>query len=447
MKYQFNIVGERVIPTMKVNPLVLERPTAAVYRVKFDDQKGYLYLEQHLANFVTPKGPRYGGLDDLRQELVESYLANTASSTSCWAVGDPGTGKTLIAHDIANDLIDNHNRPVILIDSQLPFSAIREVAEACKPCMVFFEEFGKFYDTAPVPGSENSNRYAHSPNMATTMSPENKKNQAEILTLLDDTALDGVLFFLAANSQDNVNVLGVKGRPNRCEFWLDCEAVQMATYIDIIDSFGLPVPVRDLLLGNVLGFGYSTASPNWTVDSLRYLLTHPKIEKTVEGITRRNLIRNIPQVIPKAPAITLITEKEGEELKDVKLHYDGKTITGTVTVNHRTHEFSVPFDLLSTVREELVRTSQIHYNLSRPLLGQRIVKLGNVDVMVGFGQHAVHVSQVETLQVEVRNTAELRAEEERDRMEREAGSMMPQPFSSTTMGYGGRTRTLGGSLN
>src|SRR5690606_6916747 len=94
--------------------------------------------------------------------------------------------------------------PVLFIRQNYPISDIGRIAKIISPCMVFMDEFGKFFSTAKT--------YLDGDQVRST------QEHGHLLSLLDDRSLSNVLFFLSSNSDDKSNELGIVNRPGRVQF-------------------------------------------------------------------------------------------------------------------------------------------------------------------------------------------------------------------------------------
>jgi hypothetical protein len=164
---------------------------AGNYVVKERPMDGPLYLE-HIDSFEI-KGKRYGDLDKNTDRILTTFLSRS-NSTGVMLAGEKGSGKSLLAKNLAVVAADRHSIPCIVINAPWcgdKFNTFMQTIE--QPCVVLFDEFEKVYDD---------------------------EDQEKALTLLDGVFSSQKLFVLTCNDKWRVNQ-HMRNRPGRLFYMLD----------------------------------------------------------------------------------------------------------------------------------------------------------------------------------------------------------------------------------
>lgn len=111
-----------------------------VFNMCFDPDRREIYLEEFADEFHFDF--KIYGMESKLIEHIMRTFENTTSNLGMLFNGIKGTGKTITAKIIAN----RTNLPVILINA--PFLGLAEfIAKIACPCVLFFDEFEKNFDT------------------------------------------------------------------------------------------------------------------------------------------------------------------------------------------------------------------------------------------------------------------------------------------------------------
>lgn len=154
------------------------------------DPFGNLYLEQ-IESFKNPT-KLYGDTLKNTDRIIRTFLDRQVS-TGVMLSGEKGSGKTLLAKNIAIELA-NQNIPTIVINSPFHGDAFNKLLQDIEqPCMVLFDEFEKVYD---------------------------RDQQEEILTLLDGVFGSKKLYALTCNDKWRVDI-HMRNRPGRIYYMID----------------------------------------------------------------------------------------------------------------------------------------------------------------------------------------------------------------------------------
>jgi DNA polymerase III delta prime subunit len=177
-----------------------EKLPAGNYVVKEMPMDGPLYLE-HIESFEI-KGKRYGDLDKNTDRILNTFMDRTAS-TGVMLAGEKGSGKSLLAKNLAIEAAKRFEIPCIVINAPWvgdKFNAFMQMIE--QPCMVLFDEFEKVYD---------------------------EQDQEKALTLLDGVFPSKKLFVLTCNDKWRIDQ-HMRNRPGRLFYMLDYKGLD-ATFI------------------------------------------------------------------------------------------------------------------------------------------------------------------------------------------------------------------------
>lgn len=164
---------------------------AGNYVVKEMPMDGPLYLE-HIESFEI-KGKRYGDLDKNTDRILNTFMDRSAS-TGVMLAGEKGSGKSLLAKNLAIEAAQRFEIPCIVINAPWvgdKFNAFMQMIE--QPCVVLFDEFEKVYD---------------------------EQDQEKALTLLDGVFPSKKLFVLTCNDKWRIDQ-HMRNRPGRLFYMLD----------------------------------------------------------------------------------------------------------------------------------------------------------------------------------------------------------------------------------
>ncbi len=164
---------------------------AGNYVVKEMPMDGPLYLE-HIDSFEI-KGKRYGDLDKNTDRILNTFMDRSAS-TGVMLAGEKGSGKSLLAKNLAIEAAKRLDIPTIVINAPWvgdKFNAFMQTIE--QPCVVLFDEFEKVY---------------------------NSDDQEQALTLLDGVFPSKKLFVLTCNDKWRIDQ-HMRNRPGRLFYMID----------------------------------------------------------------------------------------------------------------------------------------------------------------------------------------------------------------------------------
>jgi hypothetical protein len=171
---------------------------AGNYVVKEMPMDGPLYLE-HIDSFEV-KGKKYGDLEKNTKRILNTFMDRPAS-TGVMLAGEKGSGKSLLAKNLAIEAAKELTIPCIVINAPWvgdKFNAFMQSIE--QPCMVLFYEFEKVY---------------------------NAEDQEQALTLLDGVFPSKKLFVLTCNDKWRIDS-HMRNRPGRIFYMLDYKGLDAA---------------------------------------------------------------------------------------------------------------------------------------------------------------------------------------------------------------------------
>lgn len=180
------IKNGRILRQVDDNVTTVRELPKKVFNMGFDPQRNEIYLEEFADEFHFDF--KIYGMESKLIEHVMRTFENTTSNLGMLFNGIKGTGKTITAKIIAN----RTNLPVILVNA--PFPGLAEfIAKIACPCVLFFDEFEKNFDT-------------------------NRKDDVDLLSIMDGVfnSPHRRIFILTTNKlYVNENLLG---RPSRIRY-------------------------------------------------------------------------------------------------------------------------------------------------------------------------------------------------------------------------------------
>ncbi len=142
-----------------------------IYAIKFSPMAGY-YLE--IADDFKMPDKIYGDIMSRTDRVINTFNDRTGS-TGALLVGEKGSGKTLIAKNIAIECGSRHHMPTLLVNSEFHGDAFNSFIQSIDiPTVIIFDEFEKVYS---------------------------RETQQQILTLLDGVFNSKKLFLITCNNE------------------------------------------------------------------------------------------------------------------------------------------------------------------------------------------------------------------------------------------------------
>lgn len=154
------------------------------------DQFGNLFLEL-VSEFVSPS-TLYGNVTQNTERIISTFLGRR-HNTGVALVGQKGSGKTLLAKNVAIQCA-KQEIPCIIVNSPMNGDSFNKfLQDIQQPCMVLLDEFEKVYD---------------------------RESQQSLLTLLDGVFPSRKLFILTCNEKWRIDS-HMRNRPGRIYYLID----------------------------------------------------------------------------------------------------------------------------------------------------------------------------------------------------------------------------------
>lgn len=280
-----------------------EKLPAGNYVVKEMPMDGPLYLE-HIESFEI-KGKRYGDLDKNTDRILNTFM-DRSSSTGVMLAGEKGSGKSLLAKNLAIEAAARLEIPTIVINAPWvgdKFNAFMQMIE--QPCVVLFDEFEKVYDS---------------------------DDQEKALTLLDGVFPSKKLFILTCNDKWRVDQ-HMRNRPGRLYYMLDYKGLDTAFIIEYCED-----NLKDK----------SHTEKLCQIASLFSQFNFDMLKATVEEMNRYNeapeialRMLNVKPEFDSGNKYSIKIIKDGEELKETDLdqqEWSGNPLQGQVSIHFKSYE-------------------------------------------------------------------------------------------------------------
>ena len=206
-----------------------------VYTLRYSMMSGFYLEVEH-----TPKIPSelYGNVVE-RADLIINTYKDRSVSTGVLAIGNKGSGKTLLTTIISSKLVTD-GVPVILIPAGYSGAGFNSFLAHLGNCCLIFDEFAKLYDN-------------------------DKNAQNDLLTLFDGTKSTKRLILLTENDEYNINSF-LLGRPGRILYKFNYGALALEVVEEVLDANGIKDEAKAQMLH------YSTDIDGMSMDILKALI-------------------------------------------------------------------------------------------------------------------------------------------------------------------------------
>lgn len=298
-------------------------------------------------SFKMESEVRYGVFNDVKNTILKEFKDKKVGSTSVLAIGNPGTGKSLMGKDLANYCI-RLGMPVLFIRQNYPISDIGRIAKIISPCMVFMDEFGKFFSTAKtyLDGDQGRSTQEH----------------GHLLSLLDDRSLSNVLFFLSSNSDDKSNELGIVNRPGRVQFNLNMDYLEASSIIDCISHSSMTPAMKEVVCMNAFDSDLNAVTDGWSTDIVNYISQYLNKDLTQTELNTFSAIRNVPNIFPKVMTVwvgpstidkfeAMNPEFKTDSIKRIVItKQTGQLLASVIFNNGKSTEYRCIYDIFEVIK-------------------------------------------------------------------------------------------------
>lgn len=288
------------------------------------------HLKKDKKHFKLP-ARLYGTVVHTRQKLLlDGFEQNPHKSLGAMGIGQKGCGKTQQMEYVCNGAI-SRGYPVITIRKPCSRNDIEMAIQMCRPCVIFFDEYGKVYQDHEE-GSE--------------------KLKNELLTLFSDSSLGQVLFLLTDNSTRNFNDF-ILERPQRIRYRFDYRGCGEDVVKDICKINKLPPDITKWVVDHA-------KSSSESIDGILTICNEGRNCKDLESFVELFNILNV--IKPKYSKVKVFADKDELEAsvdgRKVILKAGGEEQVFTVGKHPLVGQFSSHVFNLGEVEGEIVVTQE-----------------------------------------------------------------------------------------
>lgn len=205
------------------------------YSIGINPEIGFFLQKEQ--PFTLP-AKTYGSYQSRIDRAIRTYMRRS-SNTGVLLEGTKGSGKTVMAKQLANQMMDL-GFPVIIINSPYSGEGFNRFIEKIGPCVIVIDEFEKVYSAE-------------------------KGEQANLLTLFDGTINTNNLILLTVNSSNKI-ISHFHGRPGRIYLRWEFDKLERDIVTEVMDDLGLSDKDKDSI------YRYYAISPHFTFDILMTLI-------------------------------------------------------------------------------------------------------------------------------------------------------------------------------
>jgi len=275
---------------------------AGNYVVKEMPMDGPLYLEQ-IESFEV-KGKRYGDLDKNTTRILNTFL-DRFTSTGVMLAGEKGSGKSLLAKNLAVVAARDHQIPCIVINAPWVGDKFNSFIQSIEqPVVILFDEFEKVYDS---------------------------DDQEKALTLLDGVFPTKKLFVLTCNDKWRIDQ-HMRNRPGRLYYMIDFKGLDANFIIEYCaDNLKGPLQVHVDKLCQI-----ASLFSQFNFDMLK--ATVEEMNRYDEPPEEALRMLNVKPEFDSGNKFTMKLQLNGEDLKDDDLdekEWNGNPLLGHVNIHYK----------------------------------------------------------------------------------------------------------------
>lgn len=278
------------------NENIIDHAPAKIWDLRNDD-KG-LYLSPIREKFKIPTRV-FGKHLAFKRIILDAYKNIKEGSLGVLLTGTKGTGKSLLAEDVANNVIDQ-GFPVIYVEQAIPAKALRECVRQIGPCAVVFEEFSKIYPE----------KSTHLP------------DQQDLLTLFSDRSLAKTLFIIVENVEKDISNY-IHLRPQRFKYHFEFKKPGRDVFDEIMGDVTLSKPLNSFF--NLYLKTAEESNQQYGIDVIECLAEVAKAAHDIEHAMELIQYLNVPHLLDLTLCFPILEEK-GEIVtkSSVKANMDGQ---------------------------------------------------------------------------------------------------------------------------
>jgi DNA polymerase III delta prime subunit len=277
------------------------------YVVKEMPMDGPFYLEM-IDNFEI-KGKKYGDLNKNTDRILTTFLSRP-SATGVMLAGEKGSGKSLLAKNLAIEAAQRHSIPTIVINAPWVGDKFNSFIQSIvQPVVVLFDEFEKVYDS---------------------------DDQEKALTLLDGVFPSKKLFVLTCNDKWRIDQ-HMRNRPGRLFYMLDYKGLDAAFIMEYCQDNLKPA----LLVHAEKLCQIASLFSQFNFDMLK--ATIEEMNRYDEGPEDALRMLNVKPEFDSGNKFTMKVIRNGEEVKPEDMEsseWSGNPLQGLVRVHIKEYDES-----------------------------------------------------------------------------------------------------------
>ena len=308
-----------------------------IYTLSMDD-KGNIYFEHMSKEYKLPK-LILGETNRYLEQIMTSVYDAEQGSVGIIMTGLAGSGKSLLAEALANRCINTCGMPVLVVDKKLPNTFLKDCMRLAGPCVVYFDELGKYYDT---------------------------EAQGKLLTLFSDSEFENNLYIVCDNEKHTLHRFFFD-RPGRFLYHVEYHGLSNELVLDFLDTHKVDGVFRDYILEYVKHYKNKI-----TFDILRTLVKFAKKAKDTNALKDIIMLLNVPN--PPITTHQIVSILKGEDkINSLEYSLDYNKLSGEFKLMLYKDKVTQVFKLTDECFTKSEQSNgDIHYS----------GKVGDVDIVV-----------------------------------------------------------------
>lgn len=290
-----------------------------IYRIRVNPDTGRPFLLAESDRYKVSTR-RYGKHNEYKKMITSAFM-ETEGTLGALFNGLKGAGKTMLAEDICNDVLDV-GMPVIFIDFAAPAALITAVAKQVGPCVIFFDEYGKFYK---------------------------EDERSMMLAFFSSNELKKTLFLITTNSLIELNDFMID-RPSRFRYRINFGGVSDDVVTEMIEDLKLESCIVEYL-------SEYCKTHKVSYDVMNTIIRPATDSRTVKEFNDKLSVLNVPQAIHpfiRPITVTYNGEKWADEI--VITEVDGDVTLTLYKTGSATPEYECKINWL-TAKKVLINAT------------------------------------------------------------------------------------------